>query len=89
LYATLLPIIAITGVGHVGATAYFYLDRDFFELIRQNRGRFLLGPILAAGGCLIVFLTSSAAWTLLVAGFLAWQLYHYQRQNYGLIAFAV
>ena len=35
-----------------------------------------------------VFYTSAAAWTALLTGFLAWQLYHYQRQNYGLIAFA-
>ena len=84
----LLPFIAITGVGHVGATAFFYIDEDFFPLIRQNRARFFLSPLLASTGCLAVYLVSSAAWTLVVAGFLAWQLYHYQRQNYGLIAFA-
>ena len=84
----LAPIIAITGVGHVGATAFFYTDRDFFELIGQNRGRFFILPILAAGGCLALFSTSAPAWTLLVTAYLAWQMYHYQRQNYGLIAFA-
>jgi len=88
IMAALMPIIAITGIGHVGATAYFYTDNDFFELIRQNKRRFFILPILAAGGCLAVFLTSALAWTLLLTGFLAWQLYHYQRQNYGLIAFA-
>ena len=66
----LAPIIAITGVGHVGATAFFYTDRDFFELIGQNRGRFFILPILAAGGCLALFSTSAPAWTLLVTAYL-------------------
>jgi hypothetical protein len=43
---------------------------------------------MLAIGCLAVFSTNTAAWTLLVTAFFAWQLYHFQRQNYGLIAFA-
>jgi hypothetical protein len=58
---TLMPVIALTGVGHVGATAFFYADRDFFEIIRQNRGRFFVLPILAAGGCFALYSTSAAA----------------------------
>ncbi len=84
----LLPLIAISGIGHVGATAFFYFDRDFFKLIGENKQRFFLWPAMLAIGCLAVFYTNAAAWTLCVTGFLAWQLYHFQRQNYGLIAFA-
>jgi hypothetical protein len=86
--AALLPLIAISGIGHVGATAFFYFDRDFFKLIGENKQRFFLWPAMLAIGCLAVFATNAAAWTLCVTGFLAWQLYHFQRQNYGLIAFA-
>jgi hypothetical protein len=86
--AALLPLIAISGIGHVGATAFFYFDRDFFKLIGQNKQRFFLWPAMLAIGCLAVFATNTAAWTLLVAAFFSWQLYHFQRQNYGLIAFA-
>lgn len=86
--AALLPIIAMTGVGHVGATAFFYFDREFSELIRHNRQRFFVWPMLAAVGCLAVFLTNAMVWTILLTGFLSWQLYHYHRQNYGMIAFA-
>ena len=86
--AALLPLIAISGIGHVGATAFFYFDRDFFKLIGENKQRFFLWPAMLALGCLAVFYTNAAAWTLCVTGFLAWQLYHFQRQNYGLIAFA-
>jgi hypothetical protein len=32
--AALLPLVAISGIGHVGATAFFYFDRDFFRLNR-------------------------------------------------------
>ena len=84
----LLPLIAISGIGHVGATAFFYFDRDFFKLIGENKQRFFLWPAMLALGCLAVFATNTAAWTLLVTAFFAWQLYHFQRQNYGLIAFA-
>jgi hypothetical protein len=86
--AALLPLIAISGIGHVGATAFFYFDRDFFKLIGENKQRFFLWPAMLALGCLAVFYSNAAAWTLLVTGFFAWQLYHFQRQNYGLIAFA-
>ena len=86
--AALLPVIAVAGIGHVGATAFFYFDRDFFSLIGENKQRFFLWPVMTAIGCLAVFSASAAAWTLLLTGFLAWQLFHYQRQNYGLIAFA-
>jgi len=88
IHAALLPLIAISGIGHVGATAFFYFDREFFRLIGENKQRFFLWPALAAIGCVAVFSTNAAAWTLLVIGFFAWQLYHFQRQNYGLIAFA-
>ena len=87
-HAALLPLIAISGIGHVGATAFFYFDREFFKLIGENKQRFFLWPAMLAIGCLAVFYTNAAAWTLLVAAFFSWQLYHFQRQNYGLIAFA-
>jgi hypothetical protein len=86
--AALLLIIAICGGGHVGATAFFYFDREFFTLIGENKQRFFLWPAMLAIGCLAVFATNAAAWTLLVTAFFAWQFYHFQRQNYGLIAFA-
>lgn len=86
--AALLPLIAISGIGHVGATAFFYFDRDFFKLIGANKQRFFLWPAMLALGCVAVFYTNPVAWTLTVTAFFSWQLYHFQRQNYGLIAFA-
>ena len=88
LTAALMPVIALTGIGHVGATAFFYFDREAVELISRNRLRFFLYPAIAAGGCLAASWASSSLWSVVLIAFLAWQFYHYQRQNYGLIAFA-
>src|ERR1700685_3891887 len=60
--AVLLLVIAISGGGHVGATAFFYFDREFFTLIGKNKQRFFLWPAMLAIGCLAVFLVNAAAW---------------------------
>lgn len=88
MLTALLPIIAATGVGHVAATAFFYADPDFGKLIREDRQRFLLWPFLAMVACYAAFSVNSAVWTVVSTLFFVWQLYHYQRQNYGVIAFA-
>src|SRR5271165_1126440 len=69
IHAALLPLIAISGIGHVGATAFFYFDREFFRLIGENKQRVFLWPALAAIGCVAVFFANAAAWTFLVIGF--------------------
>jgi hypothetical protein len=84
----LWPVIAVTGVGHVAATAFYYADRGFAGLVRANRGRFYLWPLLAVAGACAVFELSPAAWRCLVFGYLAWQLWHFQRQNYGIAMLA-
>jgi len=50
---------------------------------------------LGTGVCRVVRISrfglaasTGPVWTVLLTGFLVWQLYHYQRQNYGLIALA-
>jgi hypothetical protein len=88
LLAALLPIIAATGYGHVASTAYLYADRGFWPLIRQNWARFVFFPALAVlvwGGAYRLG-PAAAGVTKLI--FFVWLLYHYQRQNYGVIAFA-
>jgi hypothetical protein len=84
----LAPIIFATGTEHVGATAFFYCDVDLKPVLEGNLSAFLLWPVLVIVACLVSFCAGVRVWTLVLAGFLAWQLYHYQRQNYGLIAFA-
>jgi hypothetical protein len=79
-------LVALAGVGHVGATAYYYVDGDFRGLVREGKVRFVVLPLVLACGLALGFVAGRALWGWLAAGFFAWQLYHYQRQNYGLLA---
>jgi hypothetical protein len=82
----IVVLVALAGVGHVGATAYYYVDGDFRGLVRESRSRFVVLPLALACGFALGFVSGHALWGWLAAGFFAWQLYHYQRQNYGLLA---
>jgi hypothetical protein len=87
--AALSPVVvlvALAGVGHVGATAYYYVDGDFRGLVRESKARFVVLPLALACGFALAFVSGRALWGWVAAGFFAWQLYHYQRQNYGLLA---
>jgi hypothetical protein len=81
-------LVALAGVGHVGATAYYFLDRDFRAVAVENKWRFVAAPLVLACGFVLARASGPALSGLVMAGFFAWQLFHYQRQNYGLLAFA-
>jgi hypothetical protein len=72
---------------HVALSSYFYLDPKLTELRRQHPVRFFVAPlticVVSAG--LGYALSPNTAW--LVVGYLVWQIYHYQRQNFGVMAF--
>lgn len=87
--AALLPLLFIaTGNGHVLATAFFYLDQDLFGLIRSNRRVFFLWPALVVAMAVGAHFAGPLAYRIMICGFFAWNLWHFQRQNYGVIAFA-
>jgi hypothetical protein len=88
IMAAMFPILAATGVGHVASTTFLYIDKGFWPLIRQNSARFFLWPLIAVGVFLGAYLAGPAVAVSFSLVFAAWQLHHYQRQNYGLIAFA-
>lgn len=72
---------------HVALSSYFYFDPTLAELRRAHPVRFIVAPIVvcAGTGFLGYALSPSIAW--LVLFFFVWQLYHYQRQNFGVLAF--
>jgi hypothetical protein len=88
LLASLVPIIALTGNGHVAATAYLYLDRGFQTLIRAHWQRFFLWPAIAVVLTASLYAIGPAGRGLTNLVFFVWLLFHYSRQNLGVIAFA-
>ncbi|MEM7386478.1 MAG: hypothetical protein AAF514_16170 [Verrucomicrobiota bacterium] len=81
------------GVGHVASTACVYADSNVREVMRPMKGRFYVLPIvctLLTIGAIIWGSSLSIAKPIVAGVFifhLFWLHFHYQKQNYGLIAF--
>jgi hypothetical protein len=79
----------VGGTAHVGASGYFYLEPEFRSHMTAHLRRYLWAPLGLA-----VFLGlgcqygSPAFRATVLLLYFAWQTYHYQRQNYGILAFA-
>lgn len=82
------------GVGHVASTASAYVDRSVREVMQPMPGRFYALPVVS-----LMITAAAIAWgesapltdDIVAAMFLLhllWLHYHYQKQNYGLVAFA-
>jgi hypothetical protein len=84
----LAPVILATSLGHVLSTSFIYLDRGFGALIGKNRQWFIVWPALAIAISGICFALGPVAYGVMYAGYYAWQMWHFQRQNYGVISFA-
>jgi hypothetical protein len=88
-----LTVLAITGPMHVASTAFFYFDRAFWPIIRENPLRSVwslawapLG-VLAAGLAIAATIGRPWAYMLVLTFQNGWLFYHYQRQNFGLLSF--
>ena len=76
------------GTAHVPATIFFYIDKDFSEIVTRHKARYIYFPILLTviTGLLFAFAnTVIQAYILLV--FWPWQAFHYGRQNTGIYSF--
>lgn len=76
------------GTAHVPATIFFYIDKDFSEIVSRHKARYIYFPILLTitTGLLFAFAnTIIQAYILLI--FWAWQAFHYGRQNTGIYSF--
>jgi len=84
-------VVALTFVGanfHVASTGWFYSDRSMYAHFRANSRRYLLLPgVLIAGGAAVFQFVPSGTRGYLLAAFFCWQLWHYQKQNLGLLSF--
>ncbi|MCG8312643.1 MAG: hypothetical protein MI976_05455 [Pseudomonadales bacterium] len=85
--------VFVGGVCHVASTVYFYFDRDARSIMNTMKARFYLLPtVVIAISVAALFLGSQLpiADDFVMSIFLMhliWLYYHYQKQNYGLLAF--
>lgn len=84
-------IVIMTFVGanfHVASTAWFYSDRSMYAHFGAQPLRYLILPglLIAGSAAAFQFASPSTRGYLLVA-FFCWQLWHYQKQNLGLLSF--
>ncbi|HEU4639290.1 MAG TPA: hypothetical protein VFS84_10590, partial [Candidatus Binatia bacterium] len=76
------------GTAHVPATIFFYTDKDFSEILRKHKARYIYLPIVLTIGTGLLFAFANTlfqAYILLM--FWAWQAFHYGRQNTGIYSF--
>jgi hypothetical protein len=89
--ASLFIVSAIIFLGsnfHVALTGWFYTDPEMLGHFRSRPVRYLLVPALLIPGCAAAFYFLDRSISVyLVLPFLAWQLWHYQKQNVGLLSF--
>jgi len=74
--------------GHVASTAWFYTDPAMRTFFRSRRFRYFIIPVVLVVGSAAVF-QFLTGWPIdcLLTAFVVWQLWHYQKQNIGLVSF--
>ena len=73
---------------HVGLSAFFYSDKMYRSVTVEKWGYYIAFPLIVIvllGGIAMTFPTSGIIY--IVIFYHAWLLFHYGRQNYGILAF--
>ncbi len=89
--ASLSTVVFLTFIGsnfHVAATGWFYTDPELRPHFRSRPLRYVAAPILLIAGSAALFqFASPSQRAYLLMAFACWQLWHYQKQNVGLLSF--
>lgn len=87
-YAGTRTLLLFLGTAHVPATLFFYIDKDFSEIIRNHKARYIYFPIILtlATGLLFAF-ASTVVQAYILLMYWSWQAFHYGRQNTGIYSF--
>lgn len=86
--------VFVGGVCHVASTLTFYADRDARTIMNGMKARFYLLPLVVIALSLLALIVGSQlnipdqAVMSIFFLHLVWLYFHYQKQNYGLLAFA-
>jgi hypothetical protein len=84
-------VVMLSFVGnnfHVAASSWFFTDPEMRTHFRAHPLRYFVAPVLLIAACALVFQFGDKpvrGW--LLAGFFSWQLWHYQKQNVGVLSF--
>jgi hypothetical protein len=82
-------VLLFLGLGHVPATLLLYVDKGFLPLVGASRTRYIYLPIALIVASGVVFTVGGPILRVYSSlAFIAWQAYHYGRQNIGVYAFA-
>lgn len=82
-------VLLFLGTAHVPTTFFFYTDKEFSEIIKSHKLRYVYVPILLTVATGLAFaLTSYTVQAFILLAYWAWQAFHYGRQNIGIYAFA-
>lgn len=87
-YAGTRTLLLFLGTAHVPATLFFYIDKDFSEIIRKHKARYVYFPIVLTitTGLLFAF-ASPVVQAYILLMYWSWQAFHYGRQNLGIYSF--
>jgi hypothetical protein len=81
-------VLLFLGTAHVPATLFFYTDKDFASIIRNNKPRYIYVPILITVVTgILVAISGPILLAYIFLIFWTWQAYHYGRQNVGVYSF--
>src|SRR6476646_4786217 len=89
--SALRALVVLSFIGnnfHVAASSWFFTDREMRAHFRSHPRRYFVVPLLLIVGCALLFQLADKplrSWTL--AAFFSWQLWHYQKQNVGVLSF--
>lgn len=73
---------------HVAASGWFYTDAAMRDHFRVHPLRYIVIPlVLIVGGAVTFQIVGRTVAEYVVAGFLGWQIWHYQKQNVGVLSF--
>ena len=85
-YLLFVVLSFLGGNFHVATTGWFFADPEMRGHFWRNRDRYIRLPVL-----LVAFTTLCglipALFPYILAGYYSWQLWHYQKQNMGLLSF--
>ncbi len=87
----IFQLLLLLSTMHVGLTGFFFIDKEYRDFaLQKNKLYYVYFPLLTIFSCsLISGATSGDLYPYVFIFYHAWLLYHFGRQNYGILAFSL